>query len=155
MYINNLTPDQIAQINAFLAANYVETFEEQIINFFNQITQPDSDPIGLIGNCEIGLRGQIITMDDSNRLAGFCYPSGETPEVLNALYCDQMQAERDQYADEDFEALCSEHLAKCKTTVPQYALLLHTSNITGIFDLLLLNSEFKPIATNMTKLKYL
>ncbi|MCP0917991.1 hypothetical protein MUB04_15745 [Acinetobacter indicus] len=155
MYINNLTADQIAEINAFLTPNGYESFDEKIINFFNHLTQPENDPIGLINHSEIGLRGQIITLEDSNRFAGHVYPQGETPEVQNALFCDALEVERDQYSDEDFKALCNDHLAESKAAVPHHALLLHTTNITGIFDLLFLNSEFKPIAATMLKLKYL
>ncbi|QIC72077.1 MULTISPECIES: hypothetical protein [Acinetobacter] len=155
MHINNLTADQIAEINAFLANGNNASFDEKTINFFNAITQPDNDPIGLIGNCEIALRGQIITLEDSNRYSGFAFPTQETPEVLNALYRDEMEAERDQYSDEDFEALCNEHLADRKAAVPQHALVLRTASSSGVLDLLFLNSEFKPIAVTMLKLKYL
>ncbi len=155
MHINNLTADQIAEINAFLANSNNETFDENIINFFNTLTQTNNDPLGLIGHCEIALRGQVITLEDSNRYSGFAFPTQETPEVLNAIYRDKMEAERDQYSDEDFEALCNEHLADRKAAVPQHVLVLRTASISGILDLLFLNSEFKPIGVTMLKLKYL
>lgn len=155
MHINNLTADQIAEINAFLANSNNETFDENIINFFNTLTQTNNDPLGLIGHSEIGLRGQIIKLDDSNRYAGFVFPQGQTPEVQNALYCDALEAERDQYSDEDFETLCSDNLTEYKAKVPHHVLLLNTTNITGIFDLVFLNSEFKPIGMSLIKLKYL
>ena len=155
MYINNLNANQITEINAFLANSNNETFDEKTIAFFNTLTQENNDPLGLIGHCEIALRGQVITLEDSNRYSGFAFPYRETPEVLNALYREEMEAERDQYSDEVFEALCYKHLADRKAAVPQHVLVLRTASISGVLDLLFLNSEFKPIGVTMLKLKYL
>ena len=113
MYINNLNTDQITEINAYLAKHHYETFDDKTIAFFNTLTQENNDPLGRIGHSEIGLRGQLIKLEDSNRYAGD------------------------------------------KAKVPHHVLLLNTTNITGIFDLLFLNSEFKPVGVNMLKLIYL
>ena len=155
MYINNLNTDQIIEINAYLAKHHYGAFDDKTIAFFNTLTQENNDPLGLIGHSEIGLRGQVVKLDDSNRYAGLVFPHGQTPEVQNALYCDALEEERDQYSDEDFNALCRDNLAECKAKVPHHVILLNTTNITGIFDVLFLNSEFKPVGVNTLKLIYL
>ena len=113
MYINNLDTDQITEINAYLAKHHYGAFDDKTIAFFNTLAQENNDPLGLIGHSGIGLRGQLIKLENSHRYAG----------------------------DKD--------------KVPHHVILLNTTNITGIFDVLFLNSEFKPVGVNTLKLIYL
>lgn len=59
MYINQLTPDQINEINKDLAKQN-QCFDEATIAFLNALHQPNGDPLGLLEHDEITLCGRFI-----------------------------------------------------------------------------------------------
>lgn len=157
MYINQLSADQIQLINDYLAQKDRAIFDAPVINFLEQITQslPDSDPLNFCNKDKFILRGQIINIEDKHSVAGKTFPTATTPELLNSMYRTKMEAQRDQYSDEDFEAICSAHLDEATARVPCYALSLHTDQLYGLLIMLMLNSEFKPIGIEMGQLRNL
>ncbi len=156
MYINQLSAGQIQAINDYLAQKDRAIFDTPVIKFLEQITStPESDPLNFCNKDKFILRGQIITLTDKHSVTGKSFPTATTPELLNSMYRTKMEAQRDQYSDEKFEALCSEHLDEAKTKVPYYALSLHTDQVYGLLLMLMLNSEFKPVGIEMGQLKSL
>lgn len=135
MYISQLREEQIQEINVFLAKKEKPQFCGETITILQKLLKPHNDLLGLTRNSLIGLRGEI------NHIS------------KDSIYLDK------KISDCIFSNTNSRRIGKSLADINimnqkvQHYLLLNTSERNGIFDILFLDLEYRPVMINSARLE--